>query len=113
MFRFFFFFFSSKIVIPGATFLSIRFDPRCRTEKGSDVLQISSSADFDNRKSFSGGDFDEFDLAGDTLYYKFEIADSSDYDGWGYKFTVQGGKIGRFQTGEQSIYGCPSSNCFR
>jgi hypothetical protein len=39
-------------------------------------------------------------MPGDTLYYKF-VSDSeiSDYNEWGYKFTVQGGRIGRFQTG--------------
>ncbi len=36
-------------------------------------------------------------FSGDTMYYKF-VSDCSNND-WGYKFTVTGGKLGRFDTG--------------
>ena len=38
-----------------------------------------------------------FPATGDTLYFRFE-SDGSNND-WGYKFTVTGGKLGRFDTG--------------
>lgn len=42
-------------------------------------------------------------VSGDTLYYKFE-SDGSEND-WGYRFTVTGGRIGRFDTGYMMLNG--------
>ncbi|KAG8572075.1 hypothetical protein GDO81_011902 [Engystomops pustulosus] len=38
--------FEDKVHIPGAIYLSIKFDPLCNTEEGCDELIISSSSDF-------------------------------------------------------------------
>ncbi|XP_077980047.1 zinc finger ZZ-type and EF-hand domain-containing protein 1-like [Glandiceps talaboti] len=90
-----------KINIPNAIFLTVKFDARCATEDGCDELIISSSPDYKQDKHvFSGSARDkwiDFDVPGDTLYYKFS-SDCSTND-WGYKFTVTGGKMGRFETG--------------
>ncbi|RXM95626.1 Zinc finger ZZ-type and EF-hand domain-containing protein 1 [Acipenser ruthenus] len=61
---------------------------------------MSSSSDFlQDHHNFSGSSqkWTDFEIPGDTLYYKF-ISDMSNTE-WGYKFTVTGGHRGRFQTG--------------
>ncbi|XP_027737886.1 zinc finger ZZ-type and EF-hand domain-containing protein 1 [Empidonax traillii] len=92
--------FEDKVHIPGAIYLSIKFDPQCNTEEGCDELLMSSSSDFQqDRHSFSGSPekWTDFELPGDTLYYRF-TSDMSNTE-WGYKFTVTVGHLGRFQTG--------------
>ncbi|XP_053130784.1 zinc finger ZZ-type and EF-hand domain-containing protein 1 isoform X2 [Hemicordylus capensis] len=92
--------FEDKVHIPGAIYLAIKFDPQCNTEEGCDELFISSSRDFlHDRHSFSGPPhkWADFELPGDTLYYRF-TSDMSNTE-WGYKFTVTAGHLGRFQTG--------------
>uniref|UniRef100_A0A8D0GHU4 Zinc finger ZZ-type and EF-hand domain containing 1 n=1 Tax=Sphenodon punctatus TaxID=8508 RepID=A0A8D0GHU4_SPHPU len=92
--------FEDKVHIPGAIYLSIKFDPQCNTEEGCDELLMSSSNDFQHdRHSFSGllHKWTDFELPGDTLYYRF-TSDMSNTE-WGYKFTVTAGHLGRFQTG--------------
>ncbi|XP_005056507.2 PREDICTED: zinc finger ZZ-type and EF-hand domain-containing protein 1 [Ficedula albicollis] len=47
--------FEDKVHIPGAIYLSIKFDSQCNTEEGCDELLMSSSSDFQqDRHSFSG-----------------------------------------------------------
>lgn len=92
--------FEDKVHIPGALYLSVKFDPRCNTEEGCDGLLMSSSSDFkQDEHSFSGSSqkWTDFEIPGDTLYYRFtsDICNTE----WGYKFTVSGGHRGRFQTG--------------
>ncbi|XP_054857932.1 zinc finger ZZ-type and EF-hand domain-containing protein 1 isoform X2 [Eublepharis macularius] len=92
--------FEDKVHIPGAIYLSIKFDPQCNTEEGCDELLISSSSDLQlDRHSFSGPPhkWTDFELPGDTLHYRF-TSDMSNTE-WGYKFTVTAGHLGRFQTG--------------
>ncbi|XP_078003749.1 zinc finger ZZ-type and EF-hand domain-containing protein 1 isoform X1 [Phascolarctos cinereus] len=92
--------FEDKVHIPGAIYLSVKFDPQCSTEEGCDELTVSSSTDFQqDRHSFSGSSqkWIDFELPGDTLYYRF-TSDMSNTE-WGYKFTVTAGHLGRFQTG--------------
>lgn len=89
-----------KVHIPGAFYLSVKFDPRCQTEEGCDELQLSSSTDFQqDLHTFSGSyhKWADVEIPGDTLHYRF-ISDMSNTE-WGYKFTVTGGHRGRFQTG--------------
>ncbi|KAL7987036.1 hypothetical protein Chor_005955 [Crotalus horridus] len=75
--------FEDKVHIPGAIYLSVKFDSQCNTEEGCDELVIASSCDFTHDR--------------DTLYYRF-TTDMSNTE-WGYKFTVTAGHLGRFQTG--------------
>ncbi|XP_036975972.1 zinc finger ZZ-type and EF-hand domain-containing protein 1 isoform X2 [Acanthopagrus latus] len=92
--------FEDKVHIPGAIYLSVKFDSRCYTEEGCDELIMSSSSDFlQDVHNFSGSPqrWSDFEIPGDTLYYRF-MSDMSNTD-WGYKFTVTGGHRGRFQTG--------------
>ncbi|XP_010745158.2 zinc finger ZZ-type and EF-hand domain-containing protein 1 isoform X1 [Larimichthys crocea] len=92
--------FEDKVHIPGAIYLSVKFDSRCYTEEGCDELIISSSSDFlQDVHNFSGSPqkWSDLEIPGDTLYYKF-MSDMSNTE-WGYKFTVTGGHRGRFQTG--------------
>ncbi|XP_061461345.1 zinc finger ZZ-type and EF-hand domain-containing protein 1 isoform X2 [Rhineura floridana] len=92
--------FEDKVHIPGAIYLSIKFDPQCNTEEGCDELIVASSCDFiHDRHTFSGPPhkWTDFELPGDTLYYRF-TTDMSNTE-WGYKFTVTAGHLGRFQTG--------------
>ncbi|XP_027480634.2 zinc finger ZZ-type and EF-hand domain-containing protein 1 isoform X2 [Zalophus californianus] len=92
--------FEDKVHIPGAIYLSIKFDSQCSTEEGCDELAMSSSGDFQqDRHTFSGSQqkWKDFELPGDTLYYRF-TSDMSNTE-WGYKFTVTAGHLGRFQTG--------------
>ncbi|KAM9728084.1 zinc finger ZZ-type and EF-hand domain-containing protein 1 [Menidia menidia] len=92
--------FEDKVHIPGAIYLSVKFDSRCYTEEGCDELIMSSSCDFlQDVHNFSGSPqkWSDFEIPGDTLYYRF-MSDMSNTE-WGYKFTVTGGHRGRFQTG--------------
>ncbi|KAM9348292.1 zinc finger ZZ-type and EF-hand domain-containing protein 1 [Symphorus nematophorus] len=92
--------FEDKVHIPGAIYLSVKFDSRCYTEEGCDELIMSSSSDFlQDVHNFSGSPqkWSDFEIPGDTLYYRF-MSDMSNTE-WGYKFTVTGGHRGRFQTG--------------
>ncbi|KAJ8343042.1 hypothetical protein SKAU_G00329700 [Synaphobranchus kaupii] len=92
--------FQDKVHIPGAIYLSVKFDSRCYTEEGCDELQMASSGDFlQDQHNFSGSPqkWTDFEIPGDTLHYRF-ISDMSNTE-WGYKFTVTGGHRGRFQTG--------------
>uniref|UniRef100_A0A673V2A9 Zinc finger ZZ-type and EF-hand domain containing 1 n=1 Tax=Suricata suricatta TaxID=37032 RepID=A0A673V2A9_SURSU len=92
--------FEDKVHIPGAIYLSVKFDAQCSTEEGCDELAMSSSSDFQqDRHTFSGSQqkWKDFELPGDTLYYRF-TSDMSNTE-WGYKFTVTAGHLGRFQTG--------------
>ncbi|XP_068124607.1 zinc finger ZZ-type and EF-hand domain-containing protein 1 isoform X2 [Hyperolius riggenbachi] len=92
--------FEDKVHIPGAIYLSIKFDPFCNTEEDFDELVISSSSDFkQDLHRFSGPSkkWIDFELPGDTLFYRF-TSDMSCTE-WGYKFTVAAGHRGRFQTG--------------
>ncbi|XP_035290326.1 zinc finger ZZ-type and EF-hand domain-containing protein 1 isoform X2 [Anguilla anguilla] len=92
--------FEDKVHIPGAIYLSVKFDSRCYTEEGCDELQMASSGDFlQDQHNFSGSPqkWTDFEIPGDTLHYRF-ISDMSNTE-WGYKFTVTGGHRGRFQTG--------------
>lgn len=88
-----------KVHILGATSLFIRFDDRCSTEYSCDELVLSSSPNYlQNRRVFSGAtDWQDFEMPGDTVFYRF-TSDSSNND-WGWKFTVTGGQLGRFETG--------------
>ncbi|XP_046876692.1 LOW QUALITY PROTEIN: zinc finger ZZ-type and EF-hand domain-containing protein 1 [Hypomesus transpacificus] len=92
--------FEDKVHIPGAIYLSVKFDSRCYTEDGCDELVMASSSDFlQDLHNFSGSPhkWSDFEIPGDTLHYRF-ISDMSNTE-WGYKFTVTGGHRGRFQTG--------------
>ncbi|XP_051521186.1 zinc finger ZZ-type and EF-hand domain-containing protein 1-like isoform X1 [Myxocyprinus asiaticus] len=92
--------FEDKVHIPGAIYLSVKFDSRCHTEEGCDELLMASSCDFlQDLHTFSGSHqkWTDFEIPGDTLYYRF-VTDMSNTE-WGYKFTVTGGHRGRFQTG--------------
>lgn len=92
--------FEDKVHIPGAIYLSVKFDSRCYTEEGCDELIMGSSSDFlQDLHNFSGSPqkWTDFEIPGDTLHYRF-ISDMSNTE-WGYKFTVTGGHRGRFQTG--------------
>uniref|UniRef100_A0A1A8J7V9 Zinc finger, ZZ-type with EF hand domain 1 n=1 Tax=Nothobranchius kuhntae TaxID=321403 RepID=A0A1A8J7V9_NOTKU len=92
--------FEDKVHVPGAIYLSVKFDSRCHTEEGCDELIVSSSSDFlQDVHNFSGSPqkWSDFEVPGDTLYYRF-MSDMSNTE-WGYKFTVTGGHRGRFQTG--------------
>uniref|UniRef100_A0A8D3CTL8 Zinc finger ZZ-type and EF-hand domain containing 1 n=1 Tax=Scophthalmus maximus TaxID=52904 RepID=A0A8D3CTL8_SCOMX len=92
--------YEDKVHIPGAIYLSVKFDSRCYTEEGCDELIMSSSSDFlQDVHNFSGSPqkWSDFEIPGDTLYYRF-MSDMSNTE-WGYKFTVTGGHRGRFQTG--------------
>ncbi|XP_051891309.1 LOW QUALITY PROTEIN: zinc finger ZZ-type and EF-hand domain-containing protein 1 [Pristis pectinata] len=89
-----------KVHIPGAIYLSVKFDPHCVSEDGCDELLMSSSSDYkQDRHTFSGSSHKwiDFDIPGDTLYYRF--TSDLDTNDWGYKFTVTGGHRGRFLTG--------------
>ncbi|XP_071963026.1 zinc finger ZZ-type and EF-hand domain-containing protein 1-like isoform X2 [Antedon mediterranea] len=89
-----------SVHIPGAMYLSVKFDEQCATEEGCDFLTMASDVKMKNDiRTFSGGssNFVNFEMPGDTLHYSF-TSDCSNND-WGYKFTVTGGQLGRFITG--------------
>ncbi|XP_061868119.1 zinc finger ZZ-type and EF-hand domain-containing protein 1 isoform X3 [Colius striatus] len=59
--------FEDKVHIPGAIYLSVKFDSQCNTEEGCDELLMSSSSDFQqDRHSFSGSPqkWNDFELPG-------------------------------------------------
>lgn len=88
------------IQIPGATFLFVTFHERCATAEESDQLIMSTSSNYKlNRHVFSGpkANWINFRVSGDSLYYKFNSECMS--EDWGYKFTVTGGLLDRFNTG--------------
>lgn len=70
-----------KVQIPGAIYLSIKFDSQCNTEEGCDELLMSSSSDFQqDRHSFSGSPqkWNDFELPGEyklVLKCKSSIAE--------------------------------------
>ena len=88
-----------KVHIPGAATLTIKFDPRCSSEDSCDTLIMSTSQNYsEHRREFSGqSGWIDFEIPGDTLYFVFQ-SDSTNTD-WGWKFTVTGGQLGRFETG--------------
>lgn len=56
-----------KVHIPGAIYLSVKFDPQCSTEEGCDELAMASSSDFQqDRHTFSGSQqkWKDFELPG-------------------------------------------------
>lgn len=58
-----------KVHIPGAIYLSIKFDFQCNTEEGCDELLMASSSDFQqDRHSFSGSSqkWNDFELPGES-----------------------------------------------
>ncbi|XP_064626439.1 zinc finger ZZ-type and EF-hand domain-containing protein 1-like isoform X2 [Lineus longissimus] len=96
--------FTDKVYIPGAAFLSVKFDKRCVSEETCDELVMATNDDYSqDKKTFSGAKdrWVDFEVPGDTLYYKF-TTDCSNTD-WGYKFIVSGGKTGRFDTGHMIL----------
>lgn len=62
-----------KVHIPGAIYLSIKFDPRCYTEEGCDELTMSSSSDFlHDVHNFSGSPlrWSDFEIPGEEIVEK-------------------------------------------
>uniref|UniRef100_A0A8C5D009 Zinc finger ZZ-type and EF-hand domain containing 1 n=1 Tax=Gadus morhua TaxID=8049 RepID=A0A8C5D009_GADMO len=62
--------FEDKVHIPGAIYLSVKFDPRCHSEEGCDELIMSSSADFlQDLHTFSGSPqkWSDFEIPGTEL----------------------------------------------
>lgn len=69
------FFFSSpcqdKVHIPGAIYLSIKFDSHCNTEEGCDEVTMSSSSDFlHDVHNFSGSPmkWSDFEIPGEKIF---------------------------------------------
>lgn len=67
-----------KVHIPGAIYLSVKFDSRCYTEEGCDELLMSSSSDFlQDVHNFSGSPqkWSDFEIPGkeyfDKVVYSF------------------------------------------
>ncbi len=59
-----------KVHIPGAIFLSVKFDSRCHTEEGCDELLMASSSDFlQDLHTFSGSHqkWTDFEIPGENL----------------------------------------------
>lgn len=59
-----------KVHIPGAIFLSVKFDSRCHTEEGCDELLMASSSDFlQDLHTFSGSHqkWTDFEIPGESL----------------------------------------------
>lgn len=69
-----FFFFShgqDKVHIPGAIYLSIKFDSHCNTEEGCDEVTMSSSSDFlHDFHNFSGSPtkWSDFEIPGEETF---------------------------------------------
>lgn len=60
-----------KVHIPGAIYLSIKFDSRCYTEEGCDELIMSSSSDFlQDVHNFSGSPqkWSDFEIPGEEYF---------------------------------------------
>lgn len=67
-----------KVHIPGAIYLSVKFDSRCYTEEGCDELIMSSSSDFvQDVHNFSGSPqkWSDFEIPGEDrlCVFAFEI----------------------------------------
>lgn len=62
-----------KVHIPGAIYLSVKFDSRCYTEEGCDELIVSSSSDFlQDVHNFSGSPqkWSDFEIPGEEIKKK-------------------------------------------
>ena len=62
-----------KVHIPGAIYLSVKFDSRCHTEEGCDELIMSSSSDFlQDVHNFSGSPqkWSDFEIPGEEIKKK-------------------------------------------
>lgn len=62
-----------KVHIPGAIYLSVKFDSRCYTEEGCDELIMSSSSDFlQDVHNFSGSPqrWSDFEIPGEKCLKK-------------------------------------------
>ncbi|XP_014663078.1 PREDICTED: zinc finger ZZ-type and EF-hand domain-containing protein 1-like [Priapulus caudatus] len=102
---------SGKVHIPNASFLLVKFDRRCHTRAKWDELSLALDGNFEQELHvYSGTSSDDqwqnFHLPGDTLYYKFckrlDVRNSEQSvkpEFWGWRFTVTGGRMGRFDTG--------------
>lgn len=69
-----------KVHIPGAIYLSVKFDSRCNTEEGCDELIMSSSSDFlQDVHNFSGTPqkWSDFEIPGTDLT---DSSESSSYE---------------------------------
>lgn len=67
----FFFSLKDKVHIPGAIYLSVKFDSRCYTEEGCDELIMSSSSDFlQDVHNFSGSPqkWTDFEIPGEEYF---------------------------------------------
>lgn len=79
-----FFLFQDKVHIPGAIFLSVKFDSRCYTEEGCDEVIMSSSADFlQDVHNFSGSPqkWADFEIPGEEqvqFFLMYFLSCSSD-----------------------------------
>lgn len=65
-----------KVHIPGAIYLSIKFDSRCYTEEGCDELIMSSSSDFlQDVHNFSGSPqkWSDFEIPGKKKQVLYSI----------------------------------------
>ncbi|KAJ7308911.1 hypothetical protein JRQ81_008188, partial [Phrynocephalus forsythii] len=88
--------FEDKVHIPGAIYLSVKFDPQCNTEEGCDELLIASSGDFTHdRHTFSGPShkWTDFELPGETpLRLRVSWAALGNFFFWGGGLSVGRGK---------------------
>lgn len=69
-----FFSLQDKVHIPGAIYLSVKFDSRCYTEEGCDELIMSSSSDFlQDVHNFSGSPqkWSDFEIPGEETFVFF------------------------------------------
>lgn len=70
------YFLQDKVHIPGAIYLSVKFDSRCYTEEGCDELIMSSSSDFlQDVHNFSGSPqkWSDFEIPGENSSLKVHI----------------------------------------
>eukprot|EP00117_Sycon_ciliatum_P045074 scpid7052/ scgid32441/ Zinc finger ZZ-type and EF-hand domain-containing protein 1 len=92
---------TGQITLDGATSVHVSFDNQCSTEEGCDTLTLSSSRDHtQHQREYSGRGSDvwvDADFPGDTVYWKFRT--DSSHTEWGWKMTLTGGGMGRFETG--------------
>jgi len=80
---------TGEIRIPGAKKLIFTFDPQCKSENNYDYLQFCKDSNYQQEiKKHTGTTWPNFEVDGDTVYWKFH-SDGSNND-WGYKFTVIG-----------------------
>ncbi|XP_052765956.1 zinc finger ZZ-type and EF-hand domain-containing protein 1-like isoform X1 [Mya arenaria] len=105
-----------KIQLPGASFLTVTFDPKCATcsRMEEDELVFGTSADLQqNEHRFSGtarGSWSSFQVPGDTIYCKFICDNETTETLWGYKFTITAGTRDSFETGYIILNSVLSSN---